>query len=190
LEFWRIFNNTLFIFLGHGIVSIFAAKIAIKRVFRGFSGLQSQEVIVENLGNPRICLSTPKIGDTRLFFTDQLILEDFHFPGDKMPHFKLRSSLLRLTLPNLRVLWKLKKFTKKGKTINRRCPKFQQVQSVECSNPDRKVGVYMICIFEIKFIHTRGSASQISANHYPTTSHYQKKKINFNFNFLTFLLQI
>ena len=89
---------------------IFAAKVEIRRVFRGPKKLQNEKVIVENLGNPRICMANPKVKDTRIFFSDSLNLEHQKFLGigdPKMPHFHLRSSLLRLTLANLKVLWKL-----------------------------------------------------------------------------------
>ena len=101
---------------------IFAAKVFVRRVFKGPKLLQDKFVIVENLGNPRICMSKPKVKDTRLFFTDPLMLEDYHYFGSpRTPHFKLRSSLLRLTLSNLRILWHLDsstKGTKKGKSIS------------------------------------------------------------------------
>ena len=88
---------------------IFAAKVEIRRVFRGPKQLQNTKVIVENLGNPRICMANPKIKDTRIFFANSLKLNHQKFFGGnpKMPHFHLKSSLLRLTLSNLKVLWKL-----------------------------------------------------------------------------------
>ena len=88
---------------------IFAAKVEIRRVFRGPKQLQNKIVIVENLGNPKICMANPKVKDTRIFFANSLKLDRQNFLSDdpKMPHFHLRSSLLRLTLSNLKVLWKL-----------------------------------------------------------------------------------
>ena len=41
--------------------NIFAAKIVIKRVFRGPLALKNRMVIVENLGNPRICMANPQV---------------------------------------------------------------------------------------------------------------------------------
>jgi hypothetical protein len=35
----------------------------------------------------------------------QIDFEDFKFPAENLTHFRLRSSILRLTLENLRVLW-------------------------------------------------------------------------------------
>ena len=60
--------------------------------------MQNKDVIVENLGNPKICLASPKVKDTRIFFANSLKLDRQNFLGDdpEMPHFNLRSSLLRL----------------------------------------------------------------------------------------------
>lgn len=88
--------------------STYASIVLVRRVFRGPKSLQNSEVIVENLGNLRICLANPKLGDTRIFFTDSIKPGRERFPQAQLPHFNLRSSLLRLTLSNLRVLWHLK----------------------------------------------------------------------------------
>ena len=103
---------------------IFAAKVEIRRVFRGPKQLQNKIVIVENLGNPKICMANPKVKDTRIFFANSLKLDRQNFLSDdpKMPHFHLKSSLLRLTLSNLKVLWKLQNQEvtkqKKGKSVS------------------------------------------------------------------------
>ena len=77
---------------------IFATIVEIHRVFRGPKQLQNKNVIVENLGNPKICLASPKVQDTRIFFANSLKLDRQNFLSDdpEMPHFNLRSSLLRL----------------------------------------------------------------------------------------------
>ena len=61
-----------------------------------------------------------------MFFTDPLKLEEYRFSGPRLPHLKLRSSLLRRTLSNLRVLWNLDTIkAKKGKQIaGCLCPMF------------------------------------------------------------------
>ena len=117
--------SKLFPFSGFFLQSeIFAAKVEIRRVFRGPKQLQNKIVIVENLGNPKICMANPKVKDTRIFFANSLKLDRQNFLSDdpKMPHFHLRSSLLRLTLSNLKVLWKLQNQEgikqKKGKTAS------------------------------------------------------------------------
>ena len=85
----------------------YASKVLVKRVFRGEKKrFEARSVIVEGLGNPKICVSRPKIGDTRIFFTDHIrSVEDYNFPADNLTHFRLRSSILRVTIENLRVLW-------------------------------------------------------------------------------------
>ena len=77
---------------------IFAAIVEIHRVFRGPKQLQNKNVVVENLGNPKICQASPKLKDTRIFFANSLKLDRQNFFSDnpEMPHFNLRSSLLRL----------------------------------------------------------------------------------------------
>lgn len=99
---------------------IFGAKVIVKRVFRGDKDrLQGKEVIVEGLGNPKICVSRPRLGDTRLFFTDPLGRAEFAFPGSGIAeHVRLKSSLLRLTLPNLKVLWKMERGSRKNQSHN------------------------------------------------------------------------
>ena len=95
---------------------LYSAKVEIKRIFRGPEGIHRHKVIVENLGNPRICISNPKVGDTRIFFTDSIKRSDQKIAKkySKVPHFHLRSSLLRLTLGNLKALWRLQNQNKKG----------------------------------------------------------------------------
>ena len=74
----------------------FGAKVKIKRVYRGNQDLQGQTVVVDGLGNPNICVSRPKPKDTKVFFVDSTA---------RKHRFRLRSSLLRLTLSNLKALW-------------------------------------------------------------------------------------
>jgi len=84
----------------------YAARISVKRVFRGDKDrFKSGSIILEGLGNPKICVSRPKIGDTRIFFADPIEFEEFNFPAENRTHFRLRSSILRLTLENLKFLW-------------------------------------------------------------------------------------
>ena len=86
----------------------YAAKVKVKTVFRNGDIVTSgDEVIVEGLGNPKICVSRPMIGDSRIFFLDRKWRRrSARFPvaGE---HFRLRSSLLRLTMKNLEFLMKL-----------------------------------------------------------------------------------
>ena len=97
----------------------YAAKISVKRVFRGDRDrFKSGTVILEGLGNPKICVSRPKIGDTRIFFADPIELEEFNFPAENRTHFRLRSSILRLTLENLRFLWNDEKLRASNQSLN------------------------------------------------------------------------
>ena len=97
----------------------YAAKISVKRVFRGDRDrFKSGTVILEGLGNPKICVSRPKIGDTRIFFADPIEFEEFNFPAENRTHFRLRSSILRLTLENLRFLWNDEKQRASNQSLN------------------------------------------------------------------------
>ena len=90
----------------------------IKRVFRGDKDFQSSNVVVEGLGNMNLCVSRPRLQDTRIFFVSNLTFEEYQFGESTIPHFRLRSSLLRPTLANLKVLWKLDKHPENpGKNI-------------------------------------------------------------------------
>ena len=45
---------------------LYAARVAVKRVFRGDRGLRGRSVVVGGLGNPKICVSRPRLGDARI----------------------------------------------------------------------------------------------------------------------------
>ena len=97
----------------------YAARISVKRVFRGDRDrFKSGAIILEGLGNPKICVSRPKIGDTRIFFADPIEFDDFNFPSENLTHFRLRSSILRLTLENLRFLWNDEKLWGSNQSLN------------------------------------------------------------------------
>jgi hypothetical protein len=44
----------------------FAVKVQVKRVFRGDKGLEGRMVMLEGFGSKHICLSMPRLGDTKL----------------------------------------------------------------------------------------------------------------------------
>ena len=81
----------------------FAGKILVKRVFRG--DVAAHEILVEGLGDPAICLSRPRLGDTKIFFLKEV-------RRNRRPHHTLYSSILRLTLANLKILWKMEEADK------------------------------------------------------------------------------
>ena len=84
---------------------MFGAKVKIKKVYRGNLNLQGQVAIIEGLGNPKICLSKPRIGDRRIFFVEPS--KFVVFPDPKHHHFRLRSSILHVTHVNLKNLRRL-----------------------------------------------------------------------------------
>ena len=97
----------------------YAAKVMVKRVFRGDKDVQGRNVVVEGLGNLNFCVSRPRLQDTRIFLVTNLRFEDYTLGESTIPHFRLRSSLLRPTLANLKVLWSLDQLYKNaGKNIN------------------------------------------------------------------------
>ena len=82
----------------------FAGKVKVKRVFRGDKGLEGRMVMVEGFGSKHVCLSTPRLGDTKLFFLKSGRLRHSHV---RVKTFKLYSSILKVNLQNLKALWKL-----------------------------------------------------------------------------------
>ena len=130
------------------IPKMFGAKVIVKRVFRGDKErLQGKEVLIEGLGNPKICVSRPRLGDTRIFFTDKLKRRETAFPGSGIvKHLRLRSSLLRLTLPNLKMLWKMEK--KNNQTLNGAGKKKTTFSSILS---DKLLTIFCVFIHYLKF---------------------------------------
>ena len=90
----------------------FAGKVKVRRVFKWDKGLEGRMVMVEGLGSKTICLSSPRLGDTKLFFMQTSKLRQNIYP--RVYKFKLRDNILKLNLKNLKVLWKLEDRMKKG----------------------------------------------------------------------------
>ena len=94
----------------------YAASIIVQRVFRGNKDLEGKNVIVEGLGNPNFCVSRPRLQDTRIFFVNIMKTKEFRFGSPSIEHFRLRSSLLRTTTQNIKILTALKNIkNSKGK---------------------------------------------------------------------------
>ena len=77
--------------------------VKVRRVFRGNTRLQGRIVRVEGLDKNDICIPAPRQGDTKLFFLRRV-------KGGKIkvrPSFKLDSSMQKVNLQNLKVLWNL-----------------------------------------------------------------------------------
>ena len=54
-----------------------------------------------------ICISTPRLGDTNIFFLDSIKTNSGH--QRQAARFNLTDSILKVNLRNLKVLWKLEK---------------------------------------------------------------------------------
>ena len=90
----------------------FSGKVRVKRVFRGDRGLEGRMVMVEGFGSNHICLATPRLGDTKLFFLKSVKSRHSH---RRAKVFKLHSSVLKINLQNLKVLWKLEENENRSK---------------------------------------------------------------------------
>ena len=87
----------------------FAGKVEVRRVFKGKKGLEGRMVMVEGFGSRSICLSSPRLGDTKIFFL-QTVRQ--RHSGHRL---KLTHNILKLNLKNLKVLWKLEERGVKGR---------------------------------------------------------------------------
>ena len=52
-------------------------------------------------------MSTPRLGDTKIFLVDHLLDDKSRRNGLSAPKLRLRSSILKVNLRNLKVLWRL-----------------------------------------------------------------------------------
>lgn len=89
----RIFSGTvLSLFMTKRMVRkpIRAARVVVKRIFRGQDFSVGDQVVIKGLWNPKICFSQPEIGDTMIFFVNS--------------NSMLKSSLLKTNPRNLRHL--------------------------------------------------------------------------------------
>ena len=79
-----------------------------------FLNLQGRTVLLEGLGSSQFCVSTPRLGDTKIFLVDHILDEKKRRNGLSVPKLKLRSSILKVNLRNLKVLWRLEESKTKG----------------------------------------------------------------------------
>ena len=93
----------------------FAGKVKVRRVFRGDKGLEGRMVMVEGFGSKDFCLSSPRLGDTKLFFVQNIKARQNIYP--RVYKFKLKDNILKLNLRNLKTLWKLEEKNKKGNHV-------------------------------------------------------------------------
>ena len=87
----------------------YSATVLIKNVFRGNKKLQNQNVIIEGLGNKKFCVSRPRLKDTRIFLVNGLEKLQYQLHVSSLRRFRLKSSLLRPTKENIKVLSSLGK---------------------------------------------------------------------------------
>ena len=69
---------------------------------------QGRTVLLEGLGSRQFCVSTPRLGDTKIFLVDQIVGDQNRGRNSlSVPKLQLRSSILKVNLRNLKVLWRL-----------------------------------------------------------------------------------
>ena len=69
---------------------------------------QGRTVLLEGLGSRQFCVSTPRLGDTKIFLVDQIVGDQKRGRNSlSVPKLRLRSSILKVNLRNLKVLWRL-----------------------------------------------------------------------------------
>ena len=89
---------------------------------------QGRTVFLEGLGSRQFCVSTPRLGDTKIFLVDQIVGD--HNRGRNslsVPKLRLRSSILKVNLRNLKVLWRLEENeTNRRSTLDKKSTKVVQ----------------------------------------------------------------
>ena len=89
---------------------------------------QGRTVLLEGLGSRQFCVSTPRLGDTKIFLVDQIVGD--HNRGRNslsVPKLRLRSSILKVNLRNLKVLWRLEENeTNRPSTLDKKSTKVVQ----------------------------------------------------------------
>ena len=96
----------------------YAGKVVVRRVMKGAKELEGRMVMVEGFGSRDICLSSPRLGDTKIFFLQRVRRR--HGGYSSVTRFKLSDNILKMTLKNLKVLWKLEEKGKKGEKKKQR----------------------------------------------------------------------
>ena len=87
----------------------YSATVLIKNVFRGNKKHQNQNVMIEGLGNRKFCVSRPRLKDTRVFLVNSLEKLQYQLHVSSLRRFRLKSSLLRPTKENIKILSSLGK---------------------------------------------------------------------------------
>ena len=94
----------------------FAGKVKVRRVFRGDKGLEGRMVMVEGFGSKHVCKSSPRLGETKLFFLRRIKQRNNNI-HPLVYHFKLSDNIFKHNLRNLKILWKRDNQKKIGKQV-------------------------------------------------------------------------
>lgn len=81
-------------------------RIKIRRVFKGDKSMEGRLVLVEGFGNKNICLSNPRLGDTKLFFLKMGKMRQER--SGQVLRFKLNDNILKINSRNLKTLSKFR----------------------------------------------------------------------------------
>ena len=90
---------------------------------------QGRTVLLEGLGSRQFCVSTPRLGDTKIFLVDHIVKSDHNRGRNSLsvPKLRLRSSILKVNLRNLKVLWRLEENeTNRQSTLDKKSTKVTQ----------------------------------------------------------------
>ena len=109
-------------------------KIKIKRVFKGDRGLEGRLVVVEGFGNTNICLSNPRLGDTKLFFLKMDKMRQDLF-GQALK-FRLNDNILKINSRNQKTLIKLRDRRERKRKIKKQREIKKSVCDVNQFSPD------------------------------------------------------
>ena len=76
-------------------------------------------------------MSTPRLGDTKIFLVDHILGDKSSRNGLSVPKLRLRSSILKVNLRNLKVLWRLEESKAKesspGRSQHRKSQSFPEI---------------------------------------------------------------
>ena len=86
---------------------------------------QGRTVLLEGLGSRQFCVSTPRLGDTKIFLVDHIVGDQKRGRNSlSVPKLRLRSSILKVNLRNLKVLWRLEENeTNRQSTLDKKSTK-------------------------------------------------------------------
>jgi hypothetical protein len=110
-----IVSGTVKSFFLRGSGGTFAGKVKVGRVFRGDKEMEGRMVMVEGFGSKHVCKSTPRLGDTKLFFLKHINMKRSNHSHAKK--FKIYSSIQKVNLRNLKTLSEIEAQEGNGKFI-------------------------------------------------------------------------